>query len=619
MCGLAGFFSRKEAISKEELVNMTAPLNHRGPDAEGYFYDKEIGLGHKRLAIIDLSDDANQPFHSQCGRYIIIFNGEVFNYKELKKELDVPLKTNSDTETIVELFAKYGSSFISKVIGMYVILIYDTKEKELHVFRDRLGVKPLYYIWDGDNFFFASEVKSFLAVKRIKDTLKVNKESVNDFLQLGYIPQPNTIYKTVKKFPAGTYLRISNNCFDFKQYWSLEEKVNAERIVNLEQAKSEFKSLLESSLKYRLISDVPLGIFLSGGVDSSLLTAVAQNVSSQRIKTFAIGFDDPKYNELVYARKVASHLNTEHHELVVTEKDVAGLVLGLMDRFDEPFADASSFPSYLLSEFASKQVKVVLSGEGADEIFMGYGFYQWAEVLSKKRIRHSKYLIHFLLAHSPNNRHKRAANLFMFNDKNKIKKHIFSQEQYLFMESELSTLLNPDYQVESGFDENLIVSGRKLSSKEEQALFDIKYYLQDDLLIKMDKTSMFCSIEAREPYLDHRLVEFGINLPEEFKIKNGVSKYLLKQLLYDYLPKEYFERPKWGFTIPLSKWLKNDLRFLIEDYLSESKIKEGGVFNYRQVENLKKRFFNGENYLYNRLWAIILVQRWILNSSVLTK
>ncbi|RLD57996.1 MAG: hypothetical protein DRJ01_13165 [Bacteroidetes bacterium] len=356
-----------------------------------------------------------------------------------------------------------------------------------------------------------------------------------------------------------------------------------------------------------MISDVPLGTFLSGGIDSSLVTAVAQSISKKPVKTFSIGFNESKFNESAYAAKVAKHLKTDHHEFIVSEKDVLELIDDFFDIYDEPFADSSGFPTMLVSKMAKKHVTVVLSGDGGDELFHGYGAYIWANRLNNPLINTFKKPIGFTLSHL-NDKYKRAAKLFQYPDKQHIKTHIFSQEQYFFSANELKKLLINNKI--STVPENFNLS-RSLTPNEEQSIFDLKYYLKDDLLTKVDRASMHYALETRVPLLDHNIVEFALNINPELKIKNKEQKHLLKQVLYDYVPAQYFDRPKWGFSIPLSKWLKTDLSYLIDKYLSKEIVETANIVNYSEVKSLIKKFNNGQKFLYNRLWVLIVLHRWI--------
>jgi asparagine synthase (glutamine-hydrolysing) len=606
MCGLAGMYSPK-GVKRDSLKKMTDVISHRGPDAEGFFIDGSFGLAHRRLSIIDLSSTANQPMQSSCRRYQMVFNGEVYNYQEIAKELDVNLKTTGDSEVVLEAFAKWGPQMINRLNGMFTIAIFDISEKKLYLFRDRMGIKPLFLYRQNGVVAFASELKAIVALKS-ELPLTINRSAIPYFLHLGYIPQPLSIYNEVEKFPSGSWAIIGDNRFKIERYWNPNKKISSKVISDEVEAKAQLTDLLKESVKRRLVSDVPFGTFLSGGIDSSLVTALAQNSTSEKLKTFSIGFDDAKHDESGFARKVSEHLDTEHYEYRITEKDALELVADILPQYDEPYADSSAIPTMLVSKMAQQEVTMTLSGDGGDELFHGYGMYNWAERMTNPAVKSLRWPISQILSLG-DDRYKRIAKVFDYSSSDNLQSHIFSQEQYMFSVSELSNLLINKPEGLSLLTLNSTFP-RQLTATESQALFDIDFYLKDDLLTKVDRASMKYSLETRVPILDHTVVEFALNLDPALKVKNGVQKHLLKEVLYDFVPKEIFDRPKWGFSIPLDKWLKNDLSFLIEDCLSERKIKEVGVVKWQEVETLKKKFFSGQNHLYNRIWLLILLHQW---------
>ncbi len=547
--------------------------------------------------------------YSHSGRYVIALIGEIYNFQEIAKELGVPLKTTSDTEVVLEAFEKWGTSFVNRLNGMFAIAIYDKKEKQLFLFRDRMGIKPLLYYWDGKNLAFASELK-VMEFDKIRTQRHVNKVAINEFLYLGYIPQPHTIWQKIQKFPSGYYAVVKGNSLKIQPYWKPEDQIKNEVITDFDEAKKELKELITKSIQYRLISDVPYGTFLSGGVDSSLVTAVAQQVCDTQLKTFSIGFKEAKFNESHYAKQVADHLKTDHHEFVVSHKDAMHLIEEILGTYDEPYSDPSSVPTMIVSKLARQHVTMTLSGDGGDELFHGYGAYTWANRLDKASMKMLRKPLGWGLSKmSP--RYERASWLFKYPSAKTKVSHIFSQEQYYFSQQELHSLLTPGYLQNIRVDEKYNGNVRKLTPAEEQAFFDLRYYLKDDLLIKVDRASMKFALEDRVPLLDHNIVEFALNVSPELKIKNGVQKHLLKEVLYDYLPREFFDRPKWGFGIPLDTWLAGDLKYLIDDHLSEQNIKRFGVVNYEPVAELKKQYFGGKPFLYNRLWQLIVLHKWL--------
>lgn len=620
MCGIAGYYSIKNTFSEAELHEMTEAIAHRGPNAFGYFTHAHVGLGHRRLSIIDLSDNANQPMHSNDNRYVIVYNGEVYNYREIAAEIRQGIafnfKTSSDTEIILEAFAKYGPDFVHKLNGMFAIAIYDKIKEELFIFRDRVGIKPIYYFWDGENFAFASELKSLTKLKSVP--LEINNNAIYKFLHMGFVPAPLSIYKSIKKLESGTWLKISKNRLEQTRYWSINESVSEKIISNEKEALVKLSDLLMSSVQYQIKSDVPFGVFLSGGIDSSLITANAVNLSGVKVNTFSIGFEENKFNESVYAKSVANYLNTNHHEFIVSYKDAMELIDTLFNVYDEPFADPSAIPTMLVSKLAKKHVTVTLSGEGGDELFHGYGAYQWARRLNNPIIKLFKNQIANTLART--NKYNRHAEYFRYPSTALQYSHTLSQEQYYFTLKDLDSLLTSSFLEEketrttqylNAFGIEINHLKRHLKPMEKQAIFDLNFYLQDDLLTKVDRASMNYSLETRVPYLDHRIIEFALNLSPNLKYRNHTTKYLLKEILYQYVPKKYFDRPKQGFAIPLEKWLKNELRFLIEENLSKTVVEKYNIINYEYLEKIKKLFYEGQDHYYSKLWQLIILHKWL--------
>ncbi|HYE75262.1 MAG TPA: asparagine synthase (glutamine-hydrolyzing), partial [Blastocatellia bacterium] len=481
-------------------------------------------------------------------RYVIVFNGEVYNFQEIAKDLDCDLRTTGDTEVIIEGFAKWGPKCVERFNGMFAFAIYDTQDKTLYLYRDRMGIKPIYYYWQNGLFAFASELKALLQLDQVKKNLSLNHQAINLYLHLGYIPEPHSIYNNIYKFPSGAYGVVKNDKLTIQSYWKLEDKVTAYKISDFNLAKAELKRLVESSVRYRMISDVPFGTFLSGGVDSSLVTAVAQSLSSSPINTFSIGFKEAKYNEAEYAAAVAQKLGTHHHEFRVNYDDALSLMDSILDSYDEPYADPSAIPTMLVSKLARQHVTMTLSGDGGDELFFGYGTYLWIRRLNNFLLKANRKLIATVLSRM-NSRYKRAAHLFRFSPSDDLRSHVFSQEQYFFRAAEVGDILNPEFRTgKISFPHPKLA--RELNDIEGQAFFDLQYYLKDDLLVKVDRASMKYSLETRVPLLDYRIVEFALNVSPDLKLHNGTMKYLLKEVLYDYVPREMFDRPKWGFTIP---------------------------------------------------------------------
>jgi asparagine synthase (glutamine-hydrolysing) len=546
----------------------------------------------------------------------------VYNFKEIAHQLQLSLHTSSDSEVILEAFSKQGADFVHALNGMFALAIYDKDQQKLYLFRDRLGIKPLFYFWDGVKFAFASELKSLLTLSGIPRQL--NHQAISHFLRLGYIPAPGTIYNNIYKVLPGNYIKLSKNKLEEHCYWKLQSKILPETIQNEQEAFNGLNQLLESAVRYQLISDVPLGIFLSGGIDSSLVAAIAASQSEKPVNTFSIGFEDSRFDESRYAQVVAKHLNTTHHPFIVSASQTKDLVESMLDLYDEPYADSSAIPTMLISQLARQHVKVVLCGDGADELFFGYGMHVWAKRLQYKGVHLFKKPLRKLLQQGAHARYQKAADMLDYADEKYLQEHIFSQDQGFFSDRDLQHLLIKNQFYANGqsagnnitFSSGLLTNkGRKISPMEKQALFDTQYYLPDDLLVKVDRASMKYGLEARVPYLDHQVVEFAINLSPDLKYKNGTSKYILKQVLFDRLPAHLFNRPKQGFSIPLHEWLRKDLKYLLDDYLNEQVIRQVGIVEYGQVKQLKERFLDGNNYPYNRLWILIVLHRFLVKKK----
>lgn len=600
MCGIAGYINL--SLTEDQKHKISKDLAHRGPDSFQWYENNNIQLLHRRLSILDLSDAANQPMFSANGRYVMVYNGEVYNYLELKKKYSIQTKTTSDSEVILELFNLKGVDAVSEFNGMFAIALYDLVEDKLYLIRDRVGIKPLYYYHNTNSFAFSSELKSLSFLGN-----GLNHEAISSFLHLSYIPGPLSIYANIYKFPSGSYACFHNNELEIKPYWSVENKLSSNIVSNEKQAKQQLEELLFQSVQYRLISDVPIGTFLSGGIDSSLVTAIANQLSSSPVNSFSIGFKEKQKDESIFARQVATHIGTNHHEFLLEEDEALHISNQLIDMFDEPFADSSAIPTYLVSQKTKEHATVALSGDGGDELFLGYGMHHWAKRLSNPLLWHSRLAIYYALNLFGDQRLKRGSKMFNLKNKTNIHSHIFSTDQNMFSKNYLKFLLNNPQFYE--LTEN-INSPRKLTAEEKQSFFDIQYYLKDDLLVKVDRASMANSLEVRVPLLDHNIVEFALNLNKNLKIKQG-SKYLLKQILYQYVPKQLFDRPKQGFSIPLGSWMKNQMNEDMNKYLSREHVESTNVLSWEYVKALKQQFENGKPYVGGSLWAIYQLQKWL--------
>jgi asparagine synthase (glutamine-hydrolysing) len=609
MCGITGFISSSWVLN--DLQKMTRKLKHRGPDAEGFYSNiaQGIFLGHRRLSILDLSAAANQPFYSKDNRYVMVYNGEVFNYQELASKYAIQTETTSDTEVVLELFAKIGVQAFQEFNGMFAIAIWDALEEKLTLVRDRFGIKPLCYYDGPDGFAFASELKALieLPIPRL-----INTEALADYLFLEYIPKPNTIFQNIKKLANGCYIEITNNVHvEIKSFYDIRDKYNP-ILVKEENALEEFHTLLSKAVKSRMISDVPIGTFLSGGVDSSLIAAKFQEQSSLPVETFTISFDEKKFDESAYARRVADILKTNHHEYKLPEADIFNVLKDAVEFYDEPFSVSSVLPSLLISKVTKQHTSVALTGDGGDELFMGYNTYYWYNRIDTlKKIGGNASL-------------KLAGSILkMLGGKPALKSRYFegakdahpylnlwSQEQQMFTQQEIGSLLNYRYKhvTTIPYWESL----EKISLSNEQAIsfFDINHYLADDLMYKMDIASMRHSLEVRCPFLDYNLAEFAINLPLDLKIKNGTQKYILKKALERYIPQDIIYRTKWGFAAPTEGWLKGSHRYLIDHYLNKKYIDSQGIFNATEIEKLTSEFKSGNHSHSKRIWTLLIFQLW---------
>jgi asparagine synthase (glutamine-hydrolysing) len=619
MCGISGFCDFKKKSNKHTLVNMTDVLHHRGPDDSGYsFYGNDyanIGLGHRRLSILDLSTHGHQPMAYKSLE--IVYNGEVYNFKEIRVELekyDYIFESDSDTEVILKAYHKWGIKAVDRFNGMFAISIYDKENEKLIFIRDRAGVKPFYYYWKNDLFLFASELKSFYEHDDFKKDIDL--DSVALFLQMGYIPQPHSIFKNTYKLKAGHYLElnIKTSKLKIKKYWDVIDFYNMPKLdVSEDEAILKIEELLKSSFEYRMVSDVPVGVFLSGGYDSSVVTALLQHGRKEKLKTFTIGFYEEKYNEAHHAKKVSEYLGTEHTEYYCTQKEAIDVIPTLSEFYDEPFADVSAVPTMLVSKIAKEKVTVSLSADGGDEIFGGYNKYvskleRQSQIMSNLKIFGNKNLNS--IARYLQNSGLRKDAFF----ENKVAKLCFEdgielQKLIPYFSTPVSNeRLIKGYKykkMKTSFDdiENL---NNTLDSFDKMFAIDYKTYMVDDILHKVDRATMSVSLEGREPFLDHRIIEFVSRLPSDIKIKNGDKKWLLKQITHKYLPKKIMDRPKMGFGIPVEEWLKNELKNYVEECLSE---KNESVLDGKELENIKRLFFLGR-VNYQLVWNILIFQMW---------
>jgi asparagine synthase (glutamine-hydrolysing) len=628
MCGITGIFAFNliGKFNKIHVTSATASLEKRGPDFQDVYLDEWVGLGHRRLSIIDTRSIAHQPMWDESKRYCIIFNGEIFNYRELKKDLEakgITFITESDTEVLLKLYIDQKENSLSKLNGFFAFCIYDLQEQTMFVARDRYGVKPLLYLFDDDKFLFASEMKSILHYGIEKN---IDYNSLYIYLQLNYIPAPDTIFTGVKKLLPGHYMKISRQKIDIRPYYQIPyDRVKAENnLLSYKDAKEKFKQLLESSVQRRLVSDVPLGAFLSGGIDSSVITGLARKHKPD-LHTFSIGFKDEKFfDETKYARLVAKKFNTEHTVFSLTNDDLYAHLRSILDYLDEPFADSSAIAVYILSKQTRKHATVALSGDGADELLAGYNKHAAFHRIIHKGLKERMVgALAPLWRSLPQSRNSAFSNkvrqLARFADgmKRSSKDRYWQWAGFASKEDALK-VLHPELRINLWLNE--FVPRRKsmlqyLPEEENMndiLLTDMQLVLSNDMLTKVDLMSMANGLEIRTPFLDVEVVDFAFSLPSDYKINSSIRKRILQDSFRDLLPGELYNRPKKGFEVPLLKWFRGELRATItDDLLSEKFILEQGVFDYAEIARLKKQLFSSNpGDIHARIWGLIVFQWW---------
>ncbi len=640
MCGFAGFIDLARSTPEADLLaraeGMAAQLYRRGPDGDGVWADASAGLamGHRRLAILDLSPAGHQPMVSADGRYVIAYNGEVYNFPELRAELEaggVAFRGSCDTEVVVEAIAAWGlEAALGRMIGMFVLALWDKAERILCLARDRLGIKPLYWGRCGDHFLFASEIKALRAHPAW--TATVDRDALAAYLRFGYVPAPRSIYAGIAKLEPGTFLTLRDGDeAEIRRYWDLREITLSARARQRDmddcEATERLDGLLRDAVKGRMAADVPLGAFLSGGVDSSTVTALMQAQSSHPVKTFSIGFSESAFDESSEAAAVARHLGTDHTELIVSPADARAVIPHLPDIYDEPFADSSQIPTYLVSRLARGQVSVALSGDGGDEMFAGYNRHRlvagpWPRLervpLALRRLASSSLrglppaLWDFLFSLSP----KRLRHVLTGDRMHKLATVLAGADGADLYGRLVSQWSDPESLVVEGAREGeRIWDDPGLMRDLPELMARMRYmdtvgYLPGDILTKLDRASMAVSLETRVPLIDHRVVEFATGLPPHMLIRGQRGKWLLRQVLHRYVPEELVTRPKTGFGVPLDSWLRGPLRDWAEGLLSRSRLEEEGFFAPAPVRRAWKEHLSGRRNHQHKLWAVLMFQAW---------
>lgn len=623
---------------------MSAALSHRGPDDAGTWSDPDSGVtfGHRRLSIIDVSSAGHQPMLSPDGRFAITYNGEIYNHQELRRELAAcgrapQWRGHSDTETLLAAVTAWGvRETLERLVGMFALAIWDRSTGSLHLARDRLGEKPLYYGWVGSSFLFASELKAFWAFPGFRK--QVDTDALGLFMQFGNIPAPYSIFRGISKLPPASVLTLSSEGFrrqeaTFSPYWNFTE-VALRGLRNPVEDENEALAGLEKHLRQAVtaqsIADVPLGAFLSGGIDSSLIAALMQAEAPGTVKTFTVGFEEPAYDESGYAKAVAAHLGTEHHEMRLTADDARMVIPQIPFIYDEPFADSSQIATHLVCRSARTRVKVALSGDGGDELFGGYNRYHWSRRVLQfwDRVPHAlRSTAVRTLGRMPPSAFDSVASAFGLHSRvshvglkaQKVLQRLSALESV----NDLHRLLLTEWPANSG----VVPGARDLPLLAPQAssgmadlehammMYDTMTYLPDDVLTKVDRAAMSVSLETRVPYLDHRVLEYAWRLPLQMKIRNGTGKWALRQILYKYVPRHLLERPKAGFAIPLGEWLRGPLRDWVETHLSEGKLQSEGYLDGSQIQAIWREHLSGRKDWTQRLWYVLTFETWLERNS----
>ncbi|RKY26579.1 MAG: asparagine synthase (glutamine-hydrolyzing) [Planctomycetota bacterium] len=620
MCGICGILNTDPGspVREEELRAMTEALRHRGPDDSGILCKGGAGLGVRRLSIIDI-EGGHQPIPNENGTVFVVLNGEIYNYMELARALRAKghaFRTRSDTEVLVHLYEEYGEEMPAHLNGMFAFAVWDADKRRLFLVRDRLGQKPLYY-WRGrERVAFASEIKSFLKLADFRPEIQAG--SVSDYLTFGYVPHPSSILQDVGKLPPAHCARVEGGGVRLRRYW---QPMGEQITLGRNEAEERLRDLLDDAVRLRLVSDVPLGAFLSGGIDSSIIAGLMAGRGDEPVRTFTIGFDERRYDERPYARMVADRFGTKHVEEVV-RPDVVEMFEKLVWHLDEPLGDSSAVPTFMLSEMARRSVKVALSGDGGDECFLGYPRHS-AMWLSGKLERLPRIFRGMLFGRwwhrvpapaeqkNPVYRWKRFVRAM---DKSALRRYY--EWISLFDEKSLDALLASDLKAKRPVESGMYVelsdySGRMRSDVGKASALDLEYYLPCDLMAKVDRTSMAHGLEVRSPFLDHRVVEFGMNLPDAFKIKRGRGKRILRSAFADLLPREIAKRGKMGFAVPVGRWLREELREMAHDLLMDGLLVGRHIICREALETLLADHMAGRADNGQRLWALLVLEKWL--------
>ena len=620
MCGIAGFTRFHSPIGNEAtLKKMGLAITHRGPDASGEYLDDYVGLSHRRLSIIDLSESGTQPMHSADNRYVISFNGEIYNFLTLRAELEkqgYPFQTHTDTEVILALYQTEGQSMVSKLNGMFAFAIWDKNDRTLFLARDRVGKKPLYYLYDGKNFIFASEIKSILQIPEVKKDLRY--DAVYDFFEYQYVPDPKTIFNNIFKLQPGHWMQVDADGIKSGEYWDISfADVSTKSEAQLS---SELMDIIRACTHRRMISDVPLGAFLSGGIDSSGVVGLMAEKDSKPVTTCSIGFDVKKYDEIDFARIVAKKFHTDHHEFVVQDT-VQDNLEKIVAYFDEPFADQSLVPTFFVSELARQKVTVALAGDGGDEVFAGYEKYSVDRIENNLRrlfpgfLRHSLFPGLSRLFSNRDNRLLRKAGSLLSSLSMDSGKGFYVSNSH-FGDALWNQMITDDTRRAIGdyhpaaITEDFYNKADTDNHVSKILYTDTKTFLPGDILVKVDRMSMANSLEVRAPLLDYELIEFAAKIPASLKLNKGEKKYILKNCFKPILPDDILYRKKMGFSVPLAHWLRHEIKTIAEKSLFQSNGGVSDLFKMDVVEEVWHRHQKKQVDYSNQLWSLLMFQLW---------
>ncbi len=621
MCGINGILSQK-SINHKEILLMNQKINHRGPDDEGTFKHQNILLGSRRLSIIDLQD-GHQPIFNEDKTLVIVFNGEIYNYRDLRKNLidkGHHFKTHSDTEVILHLYEEKGAACLHKLNGMFAFAIYDIRNKELFLARDRLGKKPLFYWKDQDQFVFSSELKAILHAFPLKRSISV--EALELYFALTFIPAPFTIFEDIFKLEAGHYMKISADLqYDISQYWKIDgDDSESSNSLNLGNHKKKIIELLSDAVELRMISDVPLGAFLSGGIDSSIIVGLMSEISGKKIQTFTIGNKEKSYDESAKAEFVAKYFKTDHHTFIIQDDDYLSILDRAINDFDEPFADSSALPTYLVSEFARQQVKVILTGDGGDEVFAGYNRYLVFKYLEKYMLLPlivRNYIIRPIFNNLPvSSKYRKFVKVkkIVNNEGKNIFDQYHAMQRLGFSERDLADILldnnKSDYTRSFVYEKYNMINYASNLNKILQT--DLTIGLEGDMLVKVDRMSMLNSLEARCPFLDYRLVEYSFKIPAELKLYHGQLKYLLKECFREKIPPGILAAPKQGFEIPIGNFISNQLQPKIQNFLKSDLLNTLRLVDLNKITKINQKHLLGIDKSF-QLWTFFVFANWVEN------